>query len=1184
MSASELGSSPLIQFSNDNLEQTVNTVRAGVSSTLFKTKHAQLAALMNTIKYLATDKYVLSISIIDGLRYMNASNVTLRFTTEDTYTHLVNPDNGDITMSSYTDDCITTYALPIAIPNVAFKRFANTNRCQKELTIYNITSHLPSKTELVTASNTYLNASNYTRVLATTGINARNILYTPLQVQLVKVDPINDTELPLATEDIIRCQTCTYTFNDPSMSAWVIKKNVIMFASSPTDSKLTSDLKISNVTHPALYDMLDVTFRYVGDFNDIDANIYRLIEYIYREHTTFSVPYNLLSCILGRKLCTLLSSTAVVAKNELYSLHINDIVMTYHYDGTHVVLVLYNNTVYELTSTSFKAIVINVNSFTMEELASKVKSFQTYSPKSVNRLPEDAIPSVIVMECTRVDDNADNTMSTCTANCGRQHGTVTYNVYDLHYFDIHNTTSMRYVSKLQILKDVIPILDTIMFADTRHSLKLVPLVHTPNTSSLIDPESKPIKSTSDIWRLLSTSLRSGSQSIPYNGIVAKIINPLVERRYNKTLIVRTSTSHGINFRVIYDADKRCYLLYTVGNLYNTVKSFAIYNKYTLKHFGVGVMQNPSSDTNNLLFVNPYYNLCVAKNDVNAHVTSYMFLPRLQWKDFPGASDPKKNEATLALMQSMLENPMQYHNTVVTFTLAADGWKPVKTTSHEFPDSYPEALQLMSTIYESISPKSRATITSFVSNESATSLHLRMKEHQTLLNTYIAINELMTLYALEKLIDPTMTNLIDVIDSESVNGNSIQSITHINNVVVIADDPKLITRYVDSLSWRTPKKHLFNQLVSFAHKLDDIVVNTTAIDTPLSSDNDAITTIINKSAECRIRSVDCIFIQNPNDVFASITSTLAFVQFATTMLAQDGCVIIKHHDANDVKTVISANSRKYNEATHHLRYIPVDELTMFVTEPPEVQILRDTSAKLITPMLTYNLKLIYDINVEMYATRFTHQYEYWYSDDYENDEAYGAMGASQDLIHTDAPFNLLIEREHLDEECLEWIVNVRMACPHSTVVVTKDVIDISTKGSNVVTRVQHKGGVNIYVIYPYWLRDDDRLVSSMRTILHATINETLSKTTPISTFIDYDDILAKDIYDTEAVNVIRRPILTDKVFGFLNRWFTVTDTIKPLSEFELTKYVAANPQFNTLKTVEPLSRCVSFTKLTMHADL
>lgn len=1200
MFASELSSSPLIQFSNDNIEQTINAVRTNVSSTLFKTRHAQLAALMNTIKYLSTDKYILSISLIDGFRFITTSSTGIRYTCEDTYLHLINPANGDVNMTSYIDDNITTYSIPIAIPNVAFKRFANTNRCQKELTIYNITSYVPKYNELRAANNIYLNASNYTTVLSTNGSDTKNILYTPLNVRLVKVDPINETELSLETEDVIRCQTCTYTFKDPAMSDWIVQKNVIMFASSQSDPKLTSDLRITNVTEPTLYDMLDVTFKYVGDFENIDVNIYNLFEYIYREHTTFSVQYNLISTILNRRLNSLLSSTAVVAKNELYSLHINDIVMSYHYDGVHVLLILYNGNVYELTSTSFKIIAANVNSFKLDDIAAKVKSFQNYSPKSVNRLQNDSIPSLLVIECTKVA-NVDvsegvnvtstsqaidkqgysaNVTSTSKASVdsdvtstSNADGTFTYHVYDLHYFDIYNTVTMKYVTKLQILKDITPILEPIMFANTRYHLKLVPLVKSPNTTSIVDSSVKSLTSTSEIWRLLT--------STQYNGIVTKIINPLVESRYNKTLIVRTSTNHGINFRVIYDADKRCFLLFTLGNLSTIVKSFAIYNKYALKHFGVGVMQNPQSDSNNLLFVNPYYNLCVTKNDVNAHVASYMFLPRLQWKDFPGANDPKKNVATLTLMQSMIEHPMMYHNLIMTFTLAADGWKPIRRTTLELPDTYSEALQLMATIYESVSPKSKVTQSSSSSNEPSTTLHIRMKEHQTLLNTYIATNELMTLYALEKLVPPTMTNLIDVIDHESVNGNSIQSITHINNIVVISDDPKLITRYVDSLSNRTPKKHLFNQLMSFAYKLDDIVVNTTAIDIPLSSDNDAITTIINKSAECRIRSVDCIFIQNPNDVFASITSILAFVQFATTMLAQDGCVIIKHLDANDVKALTSANSRKYNEASHHLRYIPTEELTMFVTEPPEIQILRDHSAKLISPMLTYNLKLIFDLNVEMYASKYTHQLEYWYSESFDTDEAYGSTGPSSDLMLADSPFNILIEREHIPYDVYEWIVNVRINCPYTTIIVTKDTI---APKDRILSRVECKNDVNIYIIYPYWLRDDDKFISSMRTLLHTYVSDTLTKSTPISTLVDYDDILSKDIYDTEAVNVIRRPILTDKTLTFLKRWFNVTTTLKPLSEFELTKYVSANPKFNNLKTVEPLSRCVTFTKLMMKSEI
>lgn len=1149
MFASELVSSPTITFSNDNIEHTLNAVRTDVSATLFKTRHAQITALMNTIKYLASDQYVLSISLIDGFRYINSSNSSIRYTAEETYLHLIDPNNKDVTMTSYIDDNITTYSIPIAVPNVSFKRFTNTNRCQKELTIYNITSHIPRYSELRAANNMYLNASNYTSVISSNGANSKNILYTPLNVQLVKIDPINETELPLEVNDIIRMQTCTYSFNDPSMSAWIVQKNVIFLASSASDSKLSSDLRISNVITPTLYDMLDVTFKYVGNFDDIDNNIYNLFEYIYREYTTFSVQYNLISNILNRKLCSLLSTTTVIAKNELYSLHINDIVMSYHYNGVHCLLIMYRNNVYELTQTSFRLIAANVNSFSMSELAKKVKYFQNANPKSINRLPQDSIPSVIVIECTKVN--------------------TVFHAYDIHYFDIYNTTGMKYVTKLHLLNVTLPILEPIMFGNTNYKIKLVPLVCTPNTADIVTDNSKPINQTSDIWRMLTSSA--------YSGIVAKIINPVIEKDYNKTLIVKTSTGHGIHFRTIYDADKRVFLLYTVGNLSTTVKSFAIYNKYSLKHFGVGVMQNPKSDSNNLLFVNPYYNLCVSKNDINSHINSYMFMPRLKWKDFPGANDQTKNEETKILMQSMIDHPLMYHNLVMTFTLAADGWKPICRTTLELPDTYAEALQLMATIYESVSSKSRVVPSIGTTNETPTQLHIRMKEHQSLINNYISINELMTLYALEKLVTPNMTNLIDIIDHESVNGNSIQSITHINNIVVISDNPKLITKYVDSLSNRTPKKHLFNQLMSFAYKLDDIVVNTTAIDKALGSDNDAITTIINKSSECCIHSVDCIFIQNPNEVFSSIVSIFAFINFANTMLTQDGCVIIKHFDANDIKLTITSNARKYNEATHHLRYVPAEELAMTITEPSDIQILRNTSTKLLSPMFTYNLRLIFDLTIEVFATKYTHQYDYWYSEDFDSDEQYGATGPSEELLISDAQANILIERDHIEEDYLDWILNVRTNSTYSTVIATKDYIPN-------IPRISYKEDINIYVIYPHWLRDDEKQIATMRMLLSTYVTESINRTTPLLTLVDYDDILAKNIYDTESTNVIQRPILTDKVTTLLKRWFNFAETVKPLSEFELTKYISASPQFNNIKQIEPLTRCVVFSKLTTKSDI
>lgn len=1197
----ELETFPHINYSNESLNQTNFNIRNNIVNTLFKTKHNVVNALTQTIRYLHNDKYTLSVSIIDSFMPRTDLGSNIRSTSEYVYNNLI--DNSDLKLKSYNDEQTISYKSPLTIQNMNFVKYVNTDRFQKELVVYNIPSYIPKYDELKASGNVYLNGCNYRNLLSmklSSDNSIKEQFYTPICIRLVKNDNMNVKSLPLKIGYIQRQQSCVYEFKDKSLSSWTLSKIVRFITINPSDNKLTADLHINNVLQPSTFDTITIQFNYVGSFEDLTDNLYRLFEYIYRDYNLFSIKYNLINNILNIKLISLMNDVKIVSKNDISSRNITDLILTYNIDGEHVLLVIYDGCIYELTTDSFTCINDSFNKLTLQQLSLKILSFHKPTSKYINRLSFDDIPTITIFECTK-DKN----------NC--------YHVYDLHYFDSFVLSGMKYLSKLVII-------DNLVNCFTFMNLKLIPVVKTPNINADIKlPFINEITSTADIWKILSKNV---------NGIVSRIINPVIEHEYNNCLLVKAKSEYTIKFQVMFDNDKHCFLLYTKGNVNNVVKHYALYNKFTIKHFGISTVQNINSSVNNLLFVNPYYNIfCKTVN-----IESFMFVPNINWNDKSKCFVNEKRETIKQLVKNMIDNPYNYHKRVLKFTLTEEGWIPIKLMSEDvLPHTYPEALHITSKIYESAFNSTVNNNTNDVITDTPLSnklMQLKFKQQQSLLNIHNLVNELINMFIIEKLSLTNVSSMIDIINSESVNGNVIQTVSLINSIYVIANDPKLIVNYVSSLVNRNQKRYLFNQIdqrtnnnanvvnISTNNAAINNIVNVNVIDKCLSFDNNDIVSVLNGTNDYKLRSIDVIFVQNIDDICNSVINLLAFIKLCREVLNPNGQVIFKHLDSDEIKYI---TKRKDN---HNLKYITecgheitfddsydnlnddnIDIINVFV-KATNNQVVDDGSfdvniddnkvifsyddqqvtidckhlpnvgglslthfpvnaiyynsingfnTKRLSKNIKRNIKNVLNINVELFGTMFSHDYEYWYSEHHCVDVIFGSLGDSNEIINEqiDIDDNILIERSKLTLELVNYIQNVRTKSKFSTVIVTKSELKC-------VKQIQE----GLFIIYPAWVRSKD--CSLMQSIIDEYLLLAFETNKPIIEFIQYDDIFNEK-------SLIKHPLMNQYFGNILNNWFVSDKRLKPLKEYEVTKYISSNSAFNDIKQVETIMQCITYDK-------
>lgn len=1293
MQANDVSSCPQLSFTDDRIDQTIYNIRSSIANTIFKTKSNIVMSLLDSVKYISNDKYNLKLSIIDSFSYRRDIPY-IRSTLPETYTSLLS--SSDISLVSYTDDKIITYIPTITIPNMAIRQFVNSRRYQKELIIYNVNSFLPSYQEMKTVNNVYINNTNYQHVTPN-----QSIIYTPINISLSKIDCVDQTTIDLPIGHIRRYQNAIYRFKSPSLSSWKIIKTVMFISLDENDRKFTTPLHVDNVEKPTIFDALSISFEYTGSFDDIDTNLFHLIEYIYKDYATFSVEYSLLSEMLNTKLTTYFTPTTIISKQYIAYRDMNDFVFAQRVDGERVIIIIYQQNVYELTNNDFNIISMS-KPLQLSSLSSLVLSYQTSSRRQY-KLHDSNKPSIIVFDCIRHIDPS--------TQCKQ------YYVYDLFNFDIYNVRDISYLTKIDIIAEILPTITNFIDEERKITLSLLPLVMNDTTKQLMDKHF-PLSHGSIHYHISSINTISEllpNQCKPYNGLFARSINPLSDIERTNILFIRESKHNTIKFNTIWDSDKEIFLLYTIGNIHDVVKHHVLYNKYNLKHFGASLLTNTKADNRPLLFTNPYYNHICQTNKFTCY--SYAYIPSSDAKsallsDIIANNKANTNDShtlpphiditynyngNVDLSIDMKQHPMKYHNTTIEFALhKVYGWVPINMST-ESPDTYLHALHIMSTIFEDISENDKM---STIGVNTTVPIQLRSKQHQSLLTLTSSLTELITKYILERFMTETDLNMIDIIDIESVNGDIIQSISHVNNICVMSNLTELLTNYVYSLSNKSPKRNLFNQMNVFATKIDSIAVNVNIIlnneHNRRKGDFSLVCDTINQSNEHKINSIDTIFVQSADEVFANILSLLSFIDMARKVLKAKGMIIVKRYDKNEVKHTISSIAKSSQMNAQNVKMVDIsksinkrinyedicdtiddeydtsmmqqimssfacatyhDAINMAAHSNPEmakkimtmnddmidlqtVKILkvennemellchsvskngytRDNKLTvtlpswvdltkynthyqfvdgwmkgymndegLLTRMERHNLQLLLGLKEEMHTTIFRKQYEeayllqgsFEYIDGYNDTDAYEGYELNS---------NVLLEREVLTEGEFRFIADRLIdLCKHCVLIVTtnnvidemEEYIDNNESVQTVVgdglleylITIMKAEHYNVYMIYPDWMYDEDENVVEMKRIVARMIRDCFGRTEPLMEHFEYETVAN----NYEGTIKVTHPLIENEMIDVMKQWFNLEETVKPMKEFELTKYISMNMSFTNIKTVEATMKCMTFDK-------
>lgn len=249
----------------------------------------------------------------------------LRFSDENGHTSKqtwINFDSqlgNEITMQSFDDDIIYNYESSIPLNNIHFRSYQKSNIYERKILINMIVSRSECK----------------------------NIL--PINVKLSKETLMSPAKHLEKYINIQRRQRCSYTFNDPSLADWRIDKTIRFFSDNIHDKKITAKMGMDNFQHLKYYDYLDIEFEFIGDFSNLFNSFFNLIEKIYKPFEDFNVIYNIIKYVVNlnysnsNSILQLIPAPTILTNNMLRSLKIQDFSCSFKLVGVHTIIAIFGN-------------------------------------------------------------------------------------------------------------------------------------------------------------------------------------------------------------------------------------------------------------------------------------------------------------------------------------------------------------------------------------------------------------------------------------------------------------------------------------------------------------------------------------------------------------------------------------------------------------------------------------------------------------------------------------------------------------------------------------------------------------------------------------------------------------------------------------------------------------------------
>lgn len=489
---------------------------------------------------------------------------------------------------------------------------------------------------------------------------------------------MRDPSRPIV-RNFMRKQRVSYRSKKPLLSNWRVDKTIRFVGDNLCDKKFHVRLTEDNVENPVFYDSLDMEIEYIGDFSSFEESLYVLFELLFpKDFRTFNIAYNRVNDYMTNCFKTPLANVSaevdIVSNEFMFEENLADYVYKEKFDGEHVSLVSFNNTIYEYTKKYFKPIFVGNTSFPFFFIDCE----KVVSKKQVEKQNENTVDKIIANHDEHVYE--ESLLKKHGDTVSDDSDRIIFSVFDCLVANDKWLNNEPYLVRLKHGKEVGDELTTITGME----------FFCPKCFSF---PAKKVPRKNIVAKLMQTvNTRTHSAELPeveIDGLILqKITTPFINGKIFK---LKSSELLTTDFLLKWVGDKSQYYLYLIGKPNEVLRSIPLENPLSEKHNGYRM--EGRVDPSLILFDNPFFpNSHVFSPDTSMHVFS----------SEPHQGDRWKNG--LEMLSEMVSSPMKFDGKIVELSMHRYAqhmfcWIPLRVRHDKInPNGYRIGLSNIQTIF------------------------------------------------------------------------------------------------------------------------------------------------------------------------------------------------------------------------------------------------------------------------------------------------------------------------------------------------------------------------------------------------------------------------------------------------------------------------------------------------------